>query len=442
MPGTSSPTAERREGVSTLQKIRRSLRSEGTPEDTDFTVGSRYKVRTAVTMRATADVTSSTRGELAAKHEVLLLSVDMFNCTEVGLVVPSPPILPGWIVLRSPLQQQCSLVLRKLDGSWDMKARYRVTRPATLRKDVSTASDCLGELSPGDEVLILDLGLDDGNEGKPRLRAQVSVIGTELIGWLSPETYSGDRLLDPVNLLGPEIVKIHRRSLNGNKSPGEVIGQGIMSIRGSKADKGSNSGPQRSCVPGEVVPWEVGGRYRVLEDLTATERPDLTSAELFKIAAGAIATVMDIQVVECTYLGWCPCALVSTEEGRPQGWVRCAAKDGHDLVDTRDQLEFEKVQQRLRLSKQQQQQEEQEEAEAFDAEEAEADGLEASADRSNPSDGIVDSSTALEQKDHESFMSKLEALEEGREDRLVQDTSTVEDKNPLCNGCTCGSNRG
>merc|ERR1712129_585611 len=213
-------------------------------------------------------------------------------------------------------------------------------------------------------------------------------------------------------------------------SPRESIGQRIMSIRGGKANKnGSKSGPQRSCVPGEFVPWEVGGRYRVLEDLTARDRPELTSTEQFKIPAGTVATVMDIQWAECAYLGWCPCALVLTEEGRPQGWVRCAAKDGRDLMDTRDQLEFEKVQQRLRISQHQR--------DAFAALEAEAAGFETSADMNNLNDG----STAPEQKGHVSFMEKIEALEESREDRLVQDT-TVEDRNPLCSGCACGSNRG
>jgi len=435
-----NPAAEDRETLSTLQKIRRSLRSETPQEDSDFTVGGRYKVRVAVMLREGAVPSSNSIGELAAKDEVLLLCASMCNCTEVGLVVPADEP-PGWIVLRSPFQKQCSLVLRRLDGSWDLKARYQVTRPATLRRDVSIASDDLGELSPGDEVLILDLSLDDGNEGKPRLRAQVSVIGTELIGWISPETYSGDRLLDPVNLLGPEIVNIHRRSLKGNKSPRESIGQRIMSIRGGNANKNdSNLGPQRSLVQGEVVPWEVGGRYRVLEDLTARDRPELTSTQLFKIPAGTVATVMDIKVVECTYLNQCPCALVLTEEGRPQGWVRCAAQDGHDLIDTRDQLEFEKVQHKLRLTQQQQ--------EAFAAQEAEADGFEASANMNNPNDGEIgnsgspSSSTAWEQKGHVSFMEKIEALEESREDRLVQDTSTVEDRNPLCSGCTCGSNKG
>merc|ERR1712129_448555 len=148
----------------------------GTPEDSDFRVGGRYKVRTAVTMRLSADLSSIRVGEVKAKDEVLLIAVDTCNGSEVGLVVPATPERPGWIVLRAPSQQQCSLVLRKLDGSWAMKARYRVSRPATLRGASSIQSDDLGEVSPGDEVLILNLGLDDGGEDKPRLRAQISVI--------------------------------------------------------------------------------------------------------------------------------------------------------------------------------------------------------------------------------------------------------------------------
>mmetsp|Transcript_43256 Transcript_43256/g.85675 ORF Transcript_43256/g.85675 Transcript_43256/m.85675 type:complete len:438 (-) Transcript_43256:61-1374(-) len=436
MPGTTSPATD------TLQKIRRSLLSDNTPEDSDIDVGSRYKVRTAVTMRASADFTSGTIAELVARDEVLLLSKDVRGSNEVGLVVPAMPDRPGWIVLRGPSQPQCSLVLKKLDGSWDMKARYRVTRPATLRSDSSIASNCLGEVSPGDEVLILDLGLDDGNEDKPRLRAQVSVIGTETVGWISPETYSGDRLLDPVNLLGPEIVKIHRKSLNGNKSPREVIGQKIMTIRGGKANKINTSpGPPRSCVPGQVVPWEVGGKYRILEDQTAREKPELQSSELFKIPAGAVVLVTDIQITQCVVvgddplMGHVPVALVQIQEGNPcgaKGWIRLAAKDGHDLVDTRDQNEFEKVLHRLRSSQQQE----------VTTAESPAGFFEASPTSSQYDEENGSGAWKGQQTGQESLIEKLEALEEGGEDRLVQDTSAVEDRNPLCGGCTCGSNRG
>jgi len=43
--------------------------------------------------------------------------------------------------------------------------------------------------------------------------------------------------------------------------------------------------------------------------------------------------------------------LMEDAEQGVKGWVRLAAKDGHDVIDTRDQLEFEKEIQRLRLTR-------------------------------------------------------------------------------------------
>merc|ERR1719203_2300859 len=37
--------------------------------------------------------------------------------------------------------------------------------------------------------------------------------------------------------------------------------------------------------------------------------------------------------------------LVGEKPGKGRtGWIRCSAKDGHDMIDTRDQLQYEKVQ--------------------------------------------------------------------------------------------------
>lgn len=420
---------------STLARIRKSLGAEEEIEDSEWRVGGRYKVRSAVLVRAGSELCSEQVGELKPKEVVLLLAVEFQGCVEVGLVVPVRPKTPGWIVLQDPANQITTLVRRRLAGSWEMKARYLVQNPATVRTDASLSSEHLHELSTGDEVLVLDLGLAEGNDGRPRLRALVSVTGTSLIGWISPETSAGDHLLDPVNLLGPEVVKLHRKSLSGGsptrRGTIRLINGGSTrsSIRGSRVSGVFNSGngaggPRRSCMPGSTLPWEVGGQYRILEKLIVRERPDLSSIEIGRVTAGSIATITDIHYAECAYLGWCPCAFIAVEEGPHagiRGWVRCAAKDGHDLIDTRDQLEFEKIRHRLRSSEQTG---------------ASQRRLEATEETSDTGEDSSSSSESREDLPQGAFAEHIESLEKVSDDRVVHD-GAMEDQSHACN-CNCG----
>lgn len=68
-------------------------------------------------------------------------------------------------------------------------------------------SEWIDELSAGCEVLLLDFAATSGGSsgalGKARLRALVHAGGK--IGWMSPETGTGDHLLTPVNLLSRKV---------------------------------------------------------------------------------------------------------------------------------------------------------------------------------------------------------------------------------------------
>jgi len=184
------------------------------------------------------------------------------------------------------------------------------------------------------------------------------------VGWMSPETASGYKLLCPLNLLSTKVVEVHRRSITGSRSS-LMLGDG-------NAVPPPTCGRRSSYRQGGEVPWEVNGQYRVLERTSVRERLQSTSRELFKLSAGCLVIVGEVQIAECGQFGQCPCIFVTVLEGpetRRQGWIRCMGKDGRDQVDTRDQLEAEKV--RARLEEEKRQKEEEEQREAAKAREAE-----------------------------------------------------------------------
>jgi len=440
------------------------------PEESEFKVGGRYKVQRTVPLFKTLDLVQQ-RGVLQPKEEVLLIAVEMRACKEVGLIVPSGDRLdeglkPGWIVLQDPTSENASLVRRRLEGSWEMKARYSVKNPATVRQEPSLSSKEVGEVEPGQEVVVLELSMLEGtDECAARLRALVSCSETGVLGWISPETGEGDRLLDPVNLLGMEVVNLHRKSLAaGNSSPGRATLRGSVraSVRGAPLLPGAGEavgGPRRSCIPGSTIPWEVGGKYRVLERLVVREKPELTSREVGKISPGALATITDIHNAECAYLGWCPCAFVTVDEGPEEGtrgWVRCAAKDGHDLMDTRDQLESEKILHTLRASQapggslpplqEHASREDEDNPDLAHRQLSWQNTSDSTSDNSGPSTTEETSSNAgRDGKEKASAkaeglggLGKLEDLDVTREDQPIGERSTLEGpEKSICN-CNCG----
>lgn len=290
--------------------------------------------------------------EVRPKDIVLLLKHQVSSGKILGYVMSTGvQRVAGWLSLEALKQQ-------RLDGSWQMRARYRVQYPATLRSDASLSSSIVAEVSPGQEVLTLEIGVHVNSDATgPRLRLKVSACPTDspvgrdeelVVGWMSAETAGGDKLLDPVNLLGMDALKVHRHSVLNNKPEA-----GAMRRLSSR----SNNGEASVDNPLNSIPWQVGGQYRVLEVLPIREGIYLSSKKLGQLPAGAMLTVSEIHMVECPHLGWCPCAYVSATSDTKQlklqaqkGWVRCAGKDGRNLIDERDQLEFEKVHARLQAA--------------------------------------------------------------------------------------------
>lgn len=449
----------------------------------EWTVGGRYRAnRAGFALWSASELSGTKVGELGLQDVVLLLNIaDKPGSSPRGLVLPPNGRAPGWLALEAGPSKGWPLVRRRVHGSWDIKARYSVKNPATLREGPSITSEEVTEVEPGDEVLVLELGHNnpDQDGGKVRLRALVST-SAGAIGWMSPETASGDHLLEPVNLLSPKVVEIHQKSLS--RSSNSLLGGD------------SPSGPRRSCTGG-LVPWEVGGKYRVLEKLVVRERPDLNSRELAKITPGSLVTFSDVQKSLCDSLGMCPVAFVTVDEGPEKGrkgWVRCAATDGRDLIDTRDQLEYEKVLHKMRTSvaapqgatgigpshlqaqmvaaqrASQQHRQDQEQLQGVDEDTETSSKPAASQDKSRTSKSEStkedDGEHAEELQDEpiadpaspslpaepakvlppqpRKLVERIEGFQEiGKgDDRMVNDGAILEDKSYLCN-CNCGANR-
>ncbi|CAE8611894.1 unnamed protein product [Polarella glacialis] len=310
-------------------------------EDKDLQVGGRYRVLRAVDVWERESLTGNKSDYLRRKDVVLLINIIETEGGRVGLVVePGDEHVPGYISLEDVVGKRGGPVLNvsRLEGSWEMKARYTVKNPCTLRAGPELTSGWAGELEPGDEVLVLDLGLASGTpeQKKARLRALVSTSDGK-IGWLSPETVGGDHLLDPANLHSHEVVKIHRQSIRKMSSAG---------------------GPRKSFSAGADSPWQVGSQYRMLEKVPVLSDGKLSSSVKFKVSAGSLVTVSDLSSDTCPKTGplcdqRCPMAFITVDDGPEQGrngWVRCTAKDGHDVMDTRDHREYEKVVEKLRRS--------------------------------------------------------------------------------------------
>lgn len=328
--------------------------SQGPTEDEEWTIGGRYKIkRASVPVYETRELKDKKMCELGPTDVVLLLQVwGSAGDAPAGLVVPSDrentSKVPGWIALEdSPSQPKGTpppVERKKLEDSWELRARYIVNHPATLREGPSLISKQVGEVEPEEEILVLELSLTTcETDGRARLRAHVST-DKGVIGWLSPENGQGDMLLEPVNMLGPKVVEIHRKSL-------------AVSNAGLAGGDRKTSGPRKSCSTTTPMPWKVGNQYRILEKITLSPG-EPNGKTTIPLAAGVLVTINEIKAsgdgseVRLDQIPQ-PVALVTVNSGEKvnkEGWVNLTAKDGHDVVDTRDQHEFEKVVEKLRQS--------------------------------------------------------------------------------------------
>lgn len=316
-----------------------------------YRVGGRYRVRCTLDVWEGENLDGKKVTRLFAQQDsVLLLQIKEIGGKCHGHVIPQPAFAygAGWISLEDgfPVVVHCCaskkpkppLDFTVLPGSWEMRARYTVKNPATVRTCVEIESEWVHEVGPGEEVLILDLGVIDNPTGEPKARLRALVSVGDKVGWLSPETAAGDHLLEPVNLLSHQVVDIHRQSLRQSNS--------------------KTGGPRKSYQADNPIPWQVGGTYRILEKQPARCEADLGSRELFKISSGTVVTITDLRTVNCSSQGNCPMACIEIEEGPEKNkqeassriWVRCMSTKGHDMMDTRDHKEYDKIITKLRLS--------------------------------------------------------------------------------------------
>lgn len=302
-------------------------------------------------------------GELFSGDHIMLIRVlDLQDqgpyVAPVGYILPPYTIEsgPGWLALEDTPSSPGLLSrgfaddgpIRKcrLPGSWSVKARYLVLSEAIVRLDRSLSSEWFGELKPGDEVLVLELGINDADDAgnKARFRMKVST-DAGLIGWISPQTWRGDLLLQPVDLLSPKVLDMVKMKTGDSGGFQQSLVE--PAIRGTL--KRTLTGTRQSWAKGQEIPWKPGGQYRVLETQKVRESAILASREVCRLSAGGLVQIneLDSSAVEACLSAHV--TLVGDKPGKGRsGWIRCsAAKDGHDMIDTRDQLQYEKVQAKL-----------------------------------------------------------------------------------------------
>lgn len=381
------PTASSKKKTEVLAESdrRTRLQSGSVPLELDkeWMIGGKYEVLSNLALHKSVDLTGEYVGEVQPQEVLLLLQTQIGKKGLSGLVVPPAPRQPGWVALEDPSlppHNNAPILRRHLPSSWKMKARYRVLHPATLRSGPLLSSEWVGEVAREDEVLVLELGLNsDSHEDLKRDVTRMSsmdqrtrlrmLISTDkgLLGWMSPETSHGEQLLDPINLLGSEAIPLSRgrrsvtsaagRCSTSSQANGRISN---ASTHSSRVSAGSAIGPTPSALaeaaqadvsrarPPDVsaLPWKVGGHYRSLEDQPLLADISRGSAVLVKVAAGCVCHVLKLDYQQCPGTGWCPFACVVVQDGEAkghQGWVRCISQDGFDLIDTRDQLQFDRV---------------------------------------------------------------------------------------------------
>lgn len=303
----------------------------------DWQIGGKYKVLQSTTLWTLPKILSNRVCDLFSQDLVSVIQIETVSdgasrSSRWALVVPPQRELgAGWMLLDGALGK-APLAKRRSAGSWDVPGRYHARHYALLRASPSLSSKEIAEIKPGEEVLVVKLGLNPSEEHEPvRVRAQVKTERGD-IGWLSLENSSGTALLDATNLLSTHAVDVHARSLHA-----ELHGTWTPATPSIRRSWKTSIGD---------FPWEVGGVYRVLEEIPLEENAGVTRRNKRCLLASTLVEVQDLTSHPCDDLGSCPFAKVIVQEGEhegKEGWLRCADKDGRDLIDIRDQHEHYRV---------------------------------------------------------------------------------------------------
>ncbi|CAK0797899.1 unnamed protein product [Prorocentrum cordatum] len=223
-------------------------------------------------------------------------------------------------------------------GGWEAGARHRVTGNPRLRAGASLASEELGSLGPGEEVLLLELAMaQQAHSAEPLLRARVRTDGGAF-GWITVEMPGGPPLLDPLNLYSSEAM---RSPVWCGRLPPVAVLPETPRLTLNCAYEGTAEG------------WEPDGQYRVLRTVTLRSTPAHDSALRSTLTAGAVVRVHEVRRVTtpsgCTGGHDGPIRLhvsavpVAERGQQRRGWISSERVSGQRLLDPRNLLEFDRA---------------------------------------------------------------------------------------------------
>lgn len=165
--------------------------------------------------------------------EVLLLKTVEESGMTWGLVDPLPSTKKraAWVLLmvtdaEAAVDRLGAVVpsvqgvqLQKQGSGWEVGESYTAVQGIIVRAGPDLSSEKLCTLAEEEIAEILEFGIDEGTEGRPRLRAKILSWRTHTAGWISPRSKDGDRLLakrtiEKLDLTG-RTTQIYHRSFGG-----------------------------------------------------------------------------------------------------------------------------------------------------------------------------------------------------------------------------------
>jgi len=291
-----------------------------------------------------------TGGHIArlSKHdEFTLLQVHDGPQVAIGYILPRASAgpeadTPGWTLLEDRRSEEPPLVLKRRveQRSWTLKGRYEVRHEVTARETVDFGSPVVGDIPAGEEVLVLDIGVNSTMGGHfPRLRMKVA-SDRGFVGWITAITTQDNVMLDTLNLLGPHMVQV-RKSFRERGGRASIVPSFVGRT------KSYESSHVRGC-RGTGRSWIPSGDYRVLQATELKEEPHGVSESIAELLPGMVVTVINLGA--CKEEGRPMAYVNASSSGDLKGWVFLVSMKGFDIIDTRDLSEFDKVQAWLRQS--------------------------------------------------------------------------------------------
>lgn len=304
--------------------------------DDEWMVGGRYKALRQFDLLTDPWPESNKIGKVHQKEDAFLLELWQ-ECNADQVPISKSPLyayvastkrpewMAGWVQMGGSSGSTAVLGRQRQRGSWEVGGRYAVLGSPLLREFKELDSSQLGEVNMDEEVLIVELALVM-LRGEPRLRGRVRT-DSGLFGWLTVELPWAGPLLRPLNLYSEEAFRApllrSMTEINGRKSVKRLTLHGTL-------EDGSQ-------------PWEVGGKYRLLNKVPVYEEACFSDGQSRKIGflnKGTLVEVVDKMEISKTMLHL---KVVGASKKAISGWIPAAGKSGKPVLDARDHTEYEKV---------------------------------------------------------------------------------------------------